>query len=1091
MKTTHCLYCGGKKLDKVTHRSDGVGILECQKCKVMMVDAISDNTADLYTKDYFEKDEATDYGYSGYMSSPTADLIGKYGFARLFSDEKSHLDLGCADGSLMEIFDQEGFTTRGLEISQDAVDVVEKKGLSAEVSNLHKFPSDIKNIGIVTAYDLLEHADKPGQVLKNVYDILSDNGVFVFSTLSVKKKDPSDYWFSHSLEHYIYYNEESLTNVLEGVFGKGKFGFVEEEINGISEFWGFATKGDSKRGTTAISNIIKEQLPSNQDEAFHLSLFYNQVSKFELSANIIEKFAKKWSPAQYAEAIFYTNYVQGRLEKALQLTEEAKLFVPSSHGVFWRGYYQAEKDLSKIYRKEQTAQSDAEIVALREDVFKLNDEIHSLRGSRVVGRVIRARDIIVGRVYPKAKRLPRYAIGEVKNTVGFFLSMETKKSIGRKKRALKEKLKAVKNSGLVAQDIRIVPNEQLDAQNPVVSVVVPYYNRADTIDETLKSLKQQTFKNFEVILVNDGSSDPASIDKLDDITNEYSEDLNITIINQKNAGVAEARNNGVRNSKGTYIICLDSDDILTHTYIEKCITVLETDKNISLVTTYRKDFGVRNEIYAAPDYNARKLLNDNMVTTAAAYRKAAWERTSGYKPDIGYEDWEFWLSLAENGDWGRTLREPLFKYRVAMQSRFAEDKTAHWGNIKKIKQLHTGYRAKIKELEREKAKEKIAVSPETAFNNLDNELSYLQGDNPGVLIAIPWMTFGGAETLIYNYCRGLKNHYDISFVTGIPSDHEWEYKFREITSRIFHLPQLFSQEDLYLEFISNYVKVHDIKILHIIHSGYVFDMLPELRRRHPQLKIAVTMFNDRVDDYVAKSVKYRGLIDSFNTDSLAVANSFNQKFEGQLKAKVIPNGIDCFTEFNPVNFDRDAMRAELGVKDDEKAVFFVGRLSVEKNPDVYIKAMNEVTKTEKVKAFIIGDGPMKHDCEHMLKELKNKNIINLGYQSEVAKYLSACDIFVLPSSVEGFPLSILEAMSMNIAVVASRVGAVPDVIKDGKNGFVVEPGSAVEIRDAVLKLLEPTLLAQVKQNNRKEAEKLYSNEQLSARYNTLYRETIL
>ncbi len=1055
----------------------------------MMVDTMSDNTADLYTKDYFEKDVATDFGYSGYMSSPTADLIGKYGFARLFSDEKSHLDLGCADGSLMEIFDQEGFITQGLEISADAVEIVGKKGLSAQVSNLHTFPHGIKDVGIITAYDLLEHADQPGRVLKNVYDSLSDTGVFVFSTLSVKKNDPTDYWFNHSLEHYVYYNEKNLPFVLQEVFGKGQFAFVEQEINGIAEFWGFATKGDPGRGQTAISNIKNNTVPQAPETAFHLSLFYNQVSEFTRSETIIEKFKDKWSPAQVAEATFYTNYVQGRLEKAIQLTAESKLLVPSSHGVFWRGYYQAEKDLSNIYRTEQLAQSNAEIVALREDVFKLNDEIHNLRGSRVIGRIIRARDIAVGRIYPMVKNSPRRSIGVVKKLTGFFLPMETKKAIGRKKRALKSRVKALKETKNTSELVT-VENTKWDTSIPLVSVVIPYYNRADTIDETINSLVNQTYKDFEVIVVDDGSPDAQSVEKLKTIEEAMSEILNFTVTHQENAGVAGARNTGIRHAHGKYIVCLDSDDVLTPTYIEKCVLVLETDPDCALVTSYREDFGVRNETYCPPDYDPIKLIHDNMVTTAAAFRKESWDKTPGYKSNIGYEDWDFWLSLAENGDWGRTLREPLFKYRVALQSRFSEDKTVHWGNIKKIKEIHKNYRSKIKVLMEEKSKVKKTTSTTTAFENVSDRDDFIQTSNPGVLIAIPWMTFGGAETLIYNYCRGLKNKYDISFVTGITSDHEWEYKFREISDRIFHLPQLFQQEALYMEFISHYIKVHDIKILHIIHSGYVFDMLPELKRRHPNLKVAVTMFNDRVDEYVEKSVKYVDLLDSFNTDSNAVAESFNAKFSGSLVAKVIPNGIDCFNEFNPDLFNRDKIRGELKLNDDENAVFFVGRLSEEKNPDVFIKALDKATRQHNMKAFIIGDGPMRAECEHLLKSLKNNKIVDLGYQKNVAKYLSACDIFVLPSSIEGFPLSILEAMSMKAAIVASHVGAIPDVIINGINGYVVEPGSATEIHEAVVKLSNPELLTKIKHNNRQEAEAKYSIEELSARYNTIYREVI-
>src|SRR5688572_22156542 len=109
MKVSNCLYCGNDVLRFVTHRSDDNGILQCARCGVMMVERISDNTEDLYTSAYFEKNEDTKYGYTDYLSQPVANLVGKYGLARLFVDRGEHLDLGCADGSLMELFRIGGF----------------------------------------------------------------------------------------------------------------------------------------------------------------------------------------------------------------------------------------------------------------------------------------------------------------------------------------------------------------------------------------------------------------------------------------------------------------------------------------------------------------------------------------------------------------------------------------------------------------------------------------------------------------------------------------------------------------------------------------------------------------------------------------------------------------------------------------------------------------------------------------------------------------------------------------------------------------------------------------------------------------------
>jgi len=109
----------------------------------------------------------------------------------------------------------------------------------------------------------------------------------------------------------------------------------------------------------------------------------------------------------------------------------------------------------------------------------------------------------------------------------------------------------------------------------------------------------------------------------------------------------------------------------------------------------------------------------------------------------------------------------------------------------------------------------------------------------------------------------------------------------------------------------------------------------------------------------------------------------------------------------------------------------------------------------------------------------------------VARCLSTADIFVLPSSIEGFPLSILEAMAMEVAIIASDVGAVAEVVETGKDGFVVTPGSAKEITESISALgKDANLLASMKKHARHEVETKYSNIALGKNYRRLYKRLI-
>jgi SAM-dependent methyltransferase len=278
MKVANCIGCGSTKLIELTKRVDDNPILRCGACHLMMVGYLQDDTEAMYSAEYFEKDEGSKFGYSDYLSSPTTTLIGKFGFARLFSHNDSvHLDLGSADGSLMEIFEAYGQETYGLEISQDAVGIAVDKGLKTYQSNLKGFPKAIQKVDVVTAYDLLEHADAPGVVVDEVHRVLNPDGVFVFSTLSVDVSNPEDHWLNNSLEHYAYYDSKALATLLERAFGAGNYGFVEIKNNGIAEFWGFAKKGNAVKEKKIIESIGKVPKNLTPEKAYMLSLFYDQV----------------------------------------------------------------------------------------------------------------------------------------------------------------------------------------------------------------------------------------------------------------------------------------------------------------------------------------------------------------------------------------------------------------------------------------------------------------------------------------------------------------------------------------------------------------------------------------------------------------------------------------------------------------------------------------------------------------------------------------------------------------------------------------------------------------------------------------------
>ena len=197
---------------------------------------------------------------------------------------------------------------------------------------------------------------------------------------------------------------------------------------------------------------------------------------------------------------------------------------------------------------------------------------------------------------------------------------------------------------------------------PLVSVIVPIYNAAPFLRETLDSILASTYRPIEVVMVDDGSHDD-SLTIAQSYCKQYTE---CQVIAQDNTGVSAARNTAIKAAKGTYILPVDADDKIADTFIEKAVEVIEHDNNIRVVGCRCWMFGAVDKEWKLPDFSHSLLARKNMIPATALYRKADWERCGGYcEEEIYREDWDFWLSMMELGGTFYRLNEILFYYRIA------------------------------------------------------------------------------------------------------------------------------------------------------------------------------------------------------------------------------------------------------------------------------------------------------------------------------------------------------------------------------------------------------------------------------------------
>lgn len=199
---------------------------------------------------------------------------------------------------------------------------------------------------------------------------------------------------------------------------------------------------------------------------------------------------------------------------------------------------------------------------------------------------------------------------------------------------------------------------------PKVSVIIPCYNHGDYIGEAVESVLAQTFKDFEIIIVNDGSTDENTITLLKDYKNPY-----IKVIHTPHQGLGEARNVGIRNSSGKYILPLDADDKISPEYLADAVKILDNDDGIKIVYCNVEYFGEKSGLIELGPFSRQKILIYNMICCAAFFRRRDYDLTNGYNKNlVCLEDWDFWLSLLEKG--GRVYKIPKthFYYRFRRNS---------------------------------------------------------------------------------------------------------------------------------------------------------------------------------------------------------------------------------------------------------------------------------------------------------------------------------------------------------------------------------------------------------------------------------------
>jgi O-antigen biosynthesis protein len=202
---------------------------------------------------------------------------------------------------------------------------------------------------------------------------------------------------------------------------------------------------------------------------------------------------------------------------------------------------------------------------------------------------------------------------------------------------------------------------------PRVSVIMPVFNAARWLPRALDSVAAQTYRNFELVIVDDGSTEARTHDILDDAARRPG----VTVHRTENRGPSLARNLAIERSRGAYILPLDADDWLAPTFLDKTAVLLNADPELGVVHTWVGLVGGHHGVWRTGGFTLSELLARCTIHVASLFRRELWADVGGYDPRFveSWEDWDLWLGAAARGWRGRCVPEVLVYYRRSATSR--------------------------------------------------------------------------------------------------------------------------------------------------------------------------------------------------------------------------------------------------------------------------------------------------------------------------------------------------------------------------------------------------------------------------------------
>ena len=605
-------------------------------------------------------------------------------------------------------------------------------------------------------------------------------------------------------------------------------------------------------------------------------------------------------------------------------------------------------------------------------------------------------------------------------------------------------------------EFKLEPGKKLNKQEtyiekePIISVIVPFFNSKNYIEQTITSILNQTFPYYEILIIDDGSKDKGALEKLEKIKKL---DIRIKVFHKENEGLAATRDFGAAKSSNSckYLMFLDDDDLIEPTYLECAYWTLETNKDAAWA--YSDSVGFDKQQYVWNKYfDSEKLKKVNELIAQALVRKSDFELVNGYelREKSVNEDWNFWLKLLAKE------KKPVHMSFYGQWYRRKEDGELKRANDNKqrsleiINQTASKINKKIEAIQYPKYKYNYDLIPENVENIIIPKI-LTENNKINILFIIPWMITGGADLFNLNLVKGLdKNKFAITIITTEPNKNVLRQYFErnEEFSQIANVYDLtsFLDQKYWVSFINYIIKKENINIILNSNSKFGYAVLPYLKSRHPQIPIIDYVHMEEWYNRNGGYSRYSAMYDSV-IDKTLVCNENSRKIlidhfgKNPSDVETVYIGVNEKI-FNPENYNKKELKQKyLGETQNKKIISYICRISEQKRPMLFLQIISKLKEQrQNFKAIVVGDGNLLPKMKEEAKKLHiYEDIIFTGRLQNTGEIYAISDITVNCSIKEGLALTSYESLSMEVPIVSSDVGGQKELITD-------EVGKIIELK---------------------------------------------